>query len=142
MASASLLQQKQNLETYSLIWLDTAVNTSQENILAQQQLRTSINYLLIFEDEDECEEYIRSTPKQDRIIFIVSGQLGQKIVPRTHQLQQVFSIYVYCSDKTRYLLWAEEFSKVILGYHLLCQLSLLFYLTYRTHMSNCLLLHR
>jgi hypothetical protein len=114
MASASLVQQKQNLETYSLIWLDTSVNTSQENVLAQQQLRTSINHLLIFEDENECEEYIRSTPKEDRIIFILSGQLGQRIVPRTHQLQQLFSIYVYCSDETRYSQWAQEFSKVIL----------------------------
>jgi hypothetical protein len=63
MASASLVQQKQNLETYSLIWVDAAVNSSKENVLAQQQLRTSINHLLIFEDDNECEEYIRSTPK-------------------------------------------------------------------------------
>jgi hypothetical protein len=81
-------------------------------------------------------------PKQDRIIFIVSGRLGQKIVPRTHQLQQVFSIYVYCSDKKRHSQWTQEFPKVISEYHLLNQLSLLFYLTCKTHMINCLPLHR
>jgi hypothetical protein len=142
MASTSLVQQKQNLETYSLIWLDAVVNSSQENLLAQQQLRTSINHLLIFADDNECEDYIRSTPTQDRIIFIVSGRLGQKIVPRTHQLQQLFSIYVYCSDKRRNSQWSQQFSKVILEYHLLYQLSLLFYLTCKTHMISCLPLHR
>lgn len=102
MASASLSQQKQNLETYFIIWLDATVNRSEENVEAQQQLRKSINYLTTFDDDNECEEYIRSVSKDDRIVLIVSGQLGRKIVPRTHQLRQIFSIYVYCmNEKTK-----------------------------------------
>ena len=63
--------QDQNFEIYSLIWLDTAVN-SQENIPIQQQLRTSINHLVIFEDEQRCFNYIRSDLYQ--FIFIVRIQ--------------------------------------------------------------------
>ncbi len=113
MTSTSVTQQKQNLETYSLIWLDATVNISKENIRAQQQLRTSINHLRIFEDDNECEEYIRSIPKEDRIVLIVSGGLGQKIVPHIHQLRQVFSIYVYCMNKKKNQQWAQQFSKVM-----------------------------
>jgi hypothetical protein len=111
---ASILpQHKQNLETYFLIWLDAAVNSSEENVEAQQQLRTSINHLTTFDDDNECEEYIRSVSKHDRIILIVSGQLGQKLIPRIHQLQQIFAIYVYCMNKMPNEHWAQEFSKVI-----------------------------
>src|ERR1700722_4333463 len=88
-----------NLETFSLVWLDASVNGSKENIEAQQRLRTSINHLKTFENSDQCEKYIRSVSKDDRIVLIVSGQLGREIVPRIHKLRQVFSIYVYCMDK-------------------------------------------
>jgi hypothetical protein len=113
MASTSSIQQKQNLETYFLIWLDAAVNSSKENVEAQQQLRTSINHLTTFDDDNECEEYIRSVSREDRIVLIVSGQLGQKIVPRIHQFRQISSIYVYCMDKKKNKQWAQDFSKVI-----------------------------
>ena len=112
MASTSLVQQKQNLETYFLIWLDGAVNSSKENINAQQQLRTSINYLTIFDNVNKCQKYIQSLSRDDRIIMIVSGQLGQEIVPHIHQLPQVSSIYVYCMNKQKHQQWAQEFSKV------------------------------
>ncbi len=113
MTSIPSIQQKQNLETYFLIWLDATVNSSEENVEAQQQLRKSINHLTTFDDDNDCEEYIRSVPKEDRIVLIVSGQLGQKIVPRIHQLRQIFSIYVYCMNKKQNEQWAQEFSKVI-----------------------------
>jgi hypothetical protein len=112
MAVTPLTQQKQNLETYFLIWLDDEVNSFNENVKVQQQLRRSINHLTTFDDDNKCEEYIRSVPKDDRIILIVSDQLGQKIVPRIHQLRQVSSIYVYCMNKKQNEQWAQQFSKV------------------------------
>ncbi len=110
--TTGLTRYKKNLETYFLIWLDVTVNTSEENIEAQQQLRTSINHLTTFDDENECEEYIRSISKDDRIVLIVSGQLGQQFVPRIHQLQQIFSIYVYCMNKIENEKWTPNFNKV------------------------------
>ncbi len=92
-------QKNENLETYCLIWLDASVNGSQENIQAQQQLRSSINYLLTFQDDQQYLQYIDSVPKDDRIVLIVSGRLGRIIVPQIVQLRQIISIYVYCMDK-------------------------------------------
>jgi hypothetical protein len=105
-------QKDENLETYCLIWLDVSVNSSQENIQAQQQLRTSINYLLTFQDDQQCLQYIHSLPKDDRIVLIVSGKSGRIIVPQVVQLQQIVSIYVYCMDKKANEQWALHFSKV------------------------------
>lgn len=103
---------KENLETFSLIWLDASVNDSSENVDAQRQLRTSIHFLITFEDGEKCEEYIRTVPRDDRIVLIISGRFGQTIVPRIHSLRQVSDIYVYCKDKKRNEVWAKEFKKV------------------------------
>ena len=87
------------------------MNNSQENIQAQQQLRTSINHLLTFEDDQQCLQYIQSLPKDDRIVLIVSGRLGQIIVPQIVHLRQIISIYVYCMDKKANEQWAQHFLK-------------------------------
>ena len=105
------VQQSKNLETFSLIWLDGIVNDSVENIETQQRLRTFINHLKTFQKGDECIQYIESLPK-DRFVLIVSGRLGQEIVPQIHQLRQVYSIYVYCLDKERNERWAKRYPKI------------------------------
>jgi hypothetical protein len=105
-------QKDENLETYCLIWLDASVNSSQQNIDAQKQLRASINHLLTFKDVDGCFECISSVPKDDRIVLIVSGKLGRIIVPKIIQFRQVISIYVYCMNKIANEEWAKDFPKV------------------------------
>ena len=62
-------QNDENRETYCLIWLDPSINSSKENIQAQKQLRTLINHLLTFEDDQECLKYIHSLSKDDRGYF-------------------------------------------------------------------------
>lgn len=101
-----------NLETFALLWLDEAVNTSEENREAQQELRSSINHVTTFEDGNLCQQYIRTVDLQDRLVLIVSGRLGQEVVPHIHQVRQLSSIYVYCMDKQRNEQWAKTFTKV------------------------------
>ncbi len=107
-----------NLETFSLLWLDASVNSSEENRCAQKHLRSTINYLKTFEDAKQCQEYIEKISSYDRLILIVSGQLGQEIVPHIHHFRQVSSIYVYCRDKQRNEQWAKNFPKVTKFYFL------------------------
>lgn len=109
---SNINQQDENLEIYSLIWLDTSVNQSQENIQAQKELRASINHLITFENDEQCLQYIESVPKDDRIILIVSGRLGQIIVPKIVKYRQIVFIYVYCMKKTVNEQWAKQFYKV------------------------------
>jgi hypothetical protein len=89
----------ENLETFSLVWLDAQVNNSIQKLNAQKELRAIINHLKIFEDENECQHFIEQMSKEDRLVLIVSGQLGRHVMSRIHHLRQVLSIYVYCIDK-------------------------------------------
>ncbi|CAF4790259.1 unnamed protein product [Rotaria sp. Silwood1] len=88
-----------NLETFYQIWLCDPVNNSQKFRDAQQQVRSSINYIKTFEHVTECEQYIRSLSDVDRIVFIVDDHLGQQIIPRICQYRQVLAIYVYGTEK-------------------------------------------
>lgn len=114
MAKKSDIGKSQNLETFRIIWLDSLVNVSQENIDTKRLLRKAVNRLKTFEDSDLCIDYIEFL-SDERIILIVSGRLGQITVPIIHHLPQVLAIYVYCSDKKRNEEWARKYLKVNLS---------------------------
>jgi hypothetical protein len=101
------IQKVENLETFYLIWFGNPINNE-----IQQQLRTLINYLLIFEDEQQCLQYIQSLSKDDRVILIVKGKLCQRIISQIVHLQQIISIYIYFNDKKLNEQWTKNFKKV------------------------------
>lgn len=103
-----------DLENVYLVWLDALVETATENIATQQEFRTIIHQFKTFPSVDVCEQYLQKRSKYDRIILIVSGRLGQVLVPRVHQWRQIYCIYVYCQDKQRNEEWAKNFNKVII----------------------------
>ena len=103
----------ENLETFSLLWLDAQVDTTEENRQAQKQLRNIINHLKTFNEENDCQQYISTITPQDRVVFIVSGRLGRTIVPKVHHLQQITSIYVYCMNQQANEQWSKDFTKVV-----------------------------
>ncbi|CAF0716457.1 unnamed protein product [Adineta steineri] len=101
-----------NLETYSILWLDPVVNDAKEYIEAQQRLRTSINYIRTFKTIDNWEQYIQTVPEQDRIFLIINNQFGQELIPQIHQYQQIIAIYIYINDDKRNTQWTKEFKKI------------------------------
>jgi hypothetical protein len=101
-----------NLETFSLLWLDAQVNSTEDNRKTQQKLREIINHLKTFDDQNQCKQYIQSLSPQDRLVLIVSGRCGRQLVPQIHQLPQLSSIYVYCMDQKANEEWAKDFIKV------------------------------
>ncbi|CAF3898017.1 unnamed protein product, partial [Adineta steineri] len=100
-----------SLEIFSLIWLDATVNVKDTRD-TEVKLRSIINHIKKFQDIKQCQQYIEQTSQKDRLVIIVSGQLGQEIVPHIHQLRQVISIYVYCMDKKSNEQWAYKFAKI------------------------------
>ncbi|CAF4100155.1 unnamed protein product [Rotaria sordida] len=65
-----------------------------------------------FQDVKKCQEYIEKQSEKARLIVVVSGRLGEAIVPSIHTIRQVISIYVYCMDKNLHEQWARNFEKV------------------------------
>jgi len=110
--SKSLQISNDNLETFSIFWLDEQVNKTEENRNTQLILREIINHLKTFDDQDECHQRILSLSTQDRLILIVSGRCSRQLVPPIHHLRQVSSIYIYCMDKKANELWAKDFIKI------------------------------
>ena len=98
-------------ELYSLIWLD-AMAVDEEMKTAEKQLRSIINDLRRFRDVKECHQYIERQSQNDRIILVVSGQMGREIVPSIHKLRQIASIYVYCMDEESNKKWTCQFKKI------------------------------
>lgn len=111
--AAQINLQENNLEGTYVIWLDSSVDILEENRIAQQKIRSITGHLKLFENIQDCERYLSQASINDRILLIVSGRLGKEIVPRIHNYRQIFSIYVYCGDKTQHEEWAKHFQKVI-----------------------------
>jgi hypothetical protein len=106
-----------HLEIFSLIWLDT--NDDIEDIQnTEQKLRAIINHFKRFRNAKECQQYIEQKSKHDRLVLIVSLQLGPEIVPFIHKLRQVSSIYVYCKDKKSNEEWISDYTKVKMSWEL------------------------
>ncbi|CAF1601953.1 unnamed protein product [Rotaria magnacalcarata] len=101
-----------NLETFTLVWLDASVNTTDENREAQNLLRKTIHQLKAFQDPLQCEKYILSLPAEDRVVLIVSGQLGREQLPKYHSYQQLLSVYVYCHNQELNEQWAVTYPKI------------------------------
>jgi hypothetical protein len=101
-----------NFETFIVLWLDATANESEENIEIREKLREKIHCFKIFDKLEECQEYIEKMSINDRTILIVSGHLGQILVPSIHHYRQISSIYVFCMDKERNDEWAQGFKKV------------------------------
>lgn len=102
-----------SLETFSLVLLVNS-NVARDMRDIEQTLRAVINHLIKFPNVQECKNYIEKLSKIERIVMVVSGRLGQEIVPFIHNSRQVIAIYVYCFDKQLNQAWASKFSKVIL----------------------------
>lgn len=99
----------ENLEIFSLIWLDLSDNEIHKNFDFQQQLRTIINYLKLFEHIDDCEQYVQSLSKDDRIVMLVHEKLAKEILERIHELRQIVSIYIYHTDDLQMM---NEYKKI------------------------------
>jgi len=108
------LDEKTNLELISLVWLDNMADATQENREIQDKLRSVINHLKIFDNCQQCENYLQQeiNEKENKIILIVSGRLGQQIIENIHHLKQIISIFVFCMNKEKNELWANKYKKV------------------------------
>jgi len=94
-----------------ILWLDSEVNNSEENLTTQQKLFHAFDNVEVFEDENVCQQFIESEQEQP-LLLIVSGRLSRRIIPAIDRLEHVLGIYIYCMDKSRHEEWAKDYVKV------------------------------
>jgi tetratricopeptide (TPR) repeat protein len=95
-----------------LIWLDNNIDDNNDDCRNTiTQLRRAVHNINKFTDGDECVEFLQSM-NNDKACMIISGSLGQHIVPRVHDMSQVDSIFIFCGNKKRHEQWAKEWPKI------------------------------
>ncbi|UJR32118.1 hypothetical protein I4U23_019586 [Adineta vaga] len=102
----------ENLEIFTLIWFESSPNSNHDNVEIQQQLRSLINYLKLFDDIDDCEQYIRSLSKDDRLVILTNDKFALQLTSRVHDLRRITSIYVYSTDNEATYEWIEQYKKI------------------------------
>ncbi|CAF4279288.1 unnamed protein product, partial [Adineta steineri] len=108
----SLIIKDLNYERLSLVWFDYQISHLPEYVNLQEKLRNIINYLKIFENLDQCEQYIQSISDNDRVIIIINYESAQEIISHIHSLRQVDSIYIYNVDEKINKKWIENYFKI------------------------------
>ena len=84
------------------VWLDDGPDSLPPEIInIQKQIQDSFKAkeLHIFEDEIDCEGFIREQLLIDKVIIIVNVRMADFFVTRVHNLCQVACILIYCQTK-------------------------------------------
>ncbi|CAF1233983.1 unnamed protein product [Rotaria sp. Silwood1] len=105
----------ENLEEMSIIWLDSNIHKTDDCLEMMNALRSIINDLHAYDNIDKCINYINSIRTDEKIVFIVSGPLGEKIIPDIYQSPKIVSIYIFCYDKTKHEVWSNQYKAKIQG---------------------------
>lgn len=95
------------MENFLLVYLDSSA--PDESIAGE--LRQLVNYLEIFVDADDCLALINSI-STEKVLLIVSDELGEPVVSRVRDLQQVMRIYVLCQTDEQAENWSTDVAKI------------------------------
>ncbi|CAF0739661.1 unnamed protein product [Didymodactylos carnosus] len=92
MEDANIVLHNQNSEDFVIIWLGT--NNVESDL--KSRLRHIVNCSELFNDPDECIDYISSITKE-KVFFIISDSFARNMIPLVYELPQIFYIYVFYS---------------------------------------------
>ncbi|CAF1066406.1 unnamed protein product [Adineta steineri] len=102
----------QRMRNVLLIWLDKNIdenNDDYQNTITK--LRRTHNDTNIFTDVDQCLKFIQ-TVVDTKVCMIVSGSLGQNIMPRVHNMSQIDSIFIFCDNQKSHEQWVKDWPKI------------------------------
>lgn len=102
-----------SVEKSSLIWFDEAPDDSEDHKMAVEQLRAVNSNFRMIKSKKDFDEYVQSQAADVRISLIVSGALGERILPEIQSIAQIPKVYVYCMNKAKHETWAKTYEKVL-----------------------------
>mgnify|MGYP002384482041 CR=1 FL=1 len=116
MASSNINRHKQPsqhiIQNFHLVWLDKNINEDDDDFRNSiTKLRQVVNTVNTFVDADKCIDFI-SNIQEETAFMIISGALGQTIVPIIHSKNQISDVYIFCGNKVWHEKWAKEWSKI------------------------------
>ncbi|CAF2163954.1 unnamed protein product [Rotaria magnacalcarata] len=96
-----------NSDDFIIVWLDDNQDKTIDHWDTKQCLQYLIQYLRIFNNPDECIDFI--TSQRMNIFFLTSETMGKITIPHVHELSTIVSIYIL-SQSTEELI--QNFSKI------------------------------
>ncbi len=100
------------IQNMLVIWLDNNIDDDSPAYRdTVARLRRIVNTVHTFTNEEECIDFIENIT-DNKASMITSGSVGQHIVPRIHNMSQINSIFIFCSNKEYHEKWAKEWSKI------------------------------
>ncbi|CAF3385880.1 unnamed protein product [Rotaria socialis] len=99
------------VQNFVLIWLDTGITEMQKDCpYTISELNKIYNSITLYTDLDDCRKFIEK-PRDEQIFLIVSGKLGEKLVPLVHKYARLDSIYVFCGQPDAHK-WTQQWKKI------------------------------
>ncbi|CAF3600309.1 unnamed protein product [Rotaria sp. Silwood1] len=90
------------VQNFRLIWLDANINRSNPNCCKTlTRLRRVVSSIDTFTAIDPCVNFLKNV-RDEKAFMVVSGSLGQSVMPIVHSMAQLDSIFIFCSNKARY----------------------------------------
>ncbi|CAF0822971.1 unnamed protein product [Adineta steineri] len=100
------------MQNVLLIWLDSNIDETDDDCQNTiTKLRSVVNDVNRYTNGDKCLEFIQ-TVVDKKVCMIISGSLGQQIMPRAHNMSQVDSIFIFCGNKKLHEQWAKDWPKI------------------------------
>ncbi|CAF4252710.1 unnamed protein product, partial [Rotaria magnacalcarata] len=99
-------------ETCVVVLLDATDLARNDNInKAKMELERIVKFVEIFDDVDECVDYVTNT-EDHQVLLIINEFDGENIVSVLHEVKQLKEIYVLSLNRSTNLSWIKERNKV------------------------------
>ena len=101
------------VQNFLLIWLDANIDEANNDDTrhAMAELRQVARTIHTYTNPDQCIAFLSSV-RDKKVLMIISGVLGQSIVPTINDMSHIDSIYVFCRNQALHQQWAQSWSIV------------------------------
>ncbi|CAF3329656.1 unnamed protein product [Rotaria socialis] len=103
-------------KSFVFVWCDAAIGTDSNiddylNTIKQLACVLNPNRQLVhtFNESNACLDFIKDA---NNVCLLASGGMGQELVPKIHNYEQMHSIYIFCIQKEKHLAWSRHYPKV------------------------------
>lgn len=103
---------KRITQNYLLIWIDGSIDEeSKDDQETLVQLKSVINNVNLCTQPDQRIDLLNQVDNE-RVFVVISGYLGQYLIPEIHDISQLDTIYIFCGNKSRHHEWVKNWTKI------------------------------
>lgn len=103
------LRRQLHIQNFVLVWLDSKINKHDE------QFHHIVDTINTFIDVDQCLDFLSDIEDQ-KIFLIMSDDLDQQLISLIHDISQLYSIYIFCEEKSEHEICIHDWKKIRGGF--------------------------